>query len=472
MAKVKITGLTACYLHNEREREVYGNKDIDTSKSDENYHLVQNKGNYMDIIERKLNDRLIKKNKIRKDANLGIEMVFTSDNVFFENLTEDEEKLFFQESLKFVEEWVGKENIVSAVVHKDEITPHMHLVFTPITEDGRLSTKDFFDGKKDLTKLQDMYYLKMVEKFPHLQRGISAEITKRKHKTVEEFKRDTEFYTKNKNEIEKMLEDLKGKKINALSRVILPKQEFLEMTESIEKCLNILDTEKQKISELEDLQEEITKNTAISDNLQVEITKLQREINTLKKNETKLKNGMVQEIQEKHKELLEKNKQLIAKNNLLEVQINTYEKKKRLFQEIETKSKELQEKNKALMEKNAQLETKIGKGMNIMQLQEKEINLKNKILEEQKKYEQMLNDGVIKLRDDFFSVSPKKLEIKPKVNLKNVDELKELVFCRELVRLIDFNKIDQFTKKLAKENTEKLIRNTLNIPSKSKGLTR
>ena len=41
----------------------------------------------------------------------------------------------------------GQENIVRFTVHRDEKTPHIHCVFVPITQDGRLSAKDYVGGK-------------------------------------------------------------------------------------------------------------------------------------------------------------------------------------------------------------------------------------------------------------------------------------------------------------------------------------
>lgn len=56
-----------------------------------------------------------------------------------------------------MEEEYGKENLLYATVHMDEITPHMHYGVVPITKDGRLSAKEeeFLDNlqKKNMIKL-------------------------------------------------------------------------------------------------------------------------------------------------------------------------------------------------------------------------------------------------------------------------------------------------------------------------------
>ena len=71
--------------------------------------------------------------------------------------------------------------MISAVVHMDEKTPHMHLSFVPLTADGRLSAKNIVGNKKKLTWWQDEFWKYMVKKWPDLERGESASETGRTH---------------------------------------------------------------------------------------------------------------------------------------------------------------------------------------------------------------------------------------------------------------------------------------------------
>lgn len=63
----------------------------------------------------------------------------------------------------------------------DEKTPHMHLSFVPLTDDGRLSAKDIVGNKKKLVWWQDEFWKYMVKKYPDLERGASASETGRDH---------------------------------------------------------------------------------------------------------------------------------------------------------------------------------------------------------------------------------------------------------------------------------------------------
>ena len=73
----------------------------------------------------------------------------------------------------------------------DEKTPHLHMTFVPITEDGRLCAKEIIGNKKTLTEWQDEFWAFMVKKYPELERGESASETGRDHIPPRVFKQAT-----------------------------------------------------------------------------------------------------------------------------------------------------------------------------------------------------------------------------------------------------------------------------------------
>ena len=83
--------------------------------------------------------------------------------------------------MKFLESKQSPDTFLSAVVHMDEKTPHLHLCFVPLTADGRLSAKEIIGNKKKLVKWQDEFWEHMVKKYPDLERGESASETGRDH---------------------------------------------------------------------------------------------------------------------------------------------------------------------------------------------------------------------------------------------------------------------------------------------------
>lgn len=107
----------------------------------------------------------------RKDAVVMNSFVVGSDKTFFDKLSKMQRYMFFEDCTKFFAERYGKENIISAVVHLDETTPHMHLNLMPITSDRRLCSKQLFD-KPQLQKLQTDFYEEVGKRYG-LQRGKS-----------------------------------------------------------------------------------------------------------------------------------------------------------------------------------------------------------------------------------------------------------------------------------------------------------
>ncbi len=89
----------------------------------------------------------------------------------------------------------------------DEKTPHMHLCFVPLTEDGRLSAKDIVGNRKKLTQWQDDFWKHMVKKYPDFERGESASETGRDHIPPRVFKEMTRL-TKQKAKLEELLADV------------------------------------------------------------------------------------------------------------------------------------------------------------------------------------------------------------------------------------------------------------------------
>lgn len=70
----------------------------------------------------------------------------------------------------------------------DEATPHMHVVFVPLTPDHRLSAKEILGNRKKLIQWQDRYYEYMAARYPDLSRGESAVQTKHQHMDTQEYK--------------------------------------------------------------------------------------------------------------------------------------------------------------------------------------------------------------------------------------------------------------------------------------------
>lgn len=201
-AKYKRENLKAVYRHNERKNKNYSNKDIDKTKSYLNYALKEPEFNYEKQFD-KIREKYNLKGQIKTVSNIVCEYVITSDNDFFKRIGEDETKRYFETAYKFVSEYkdLGEQYILSAKVHYDERSPHMHLLFLPVvhTTDKKgnpiekLACSEFWKAKDSYRQLQNAFFEYMVSNGFDLKRGLPKEETNREHYTVKEYKNITNF---------------------------------------------------------------------------------------------------------------------------------------------------------------------------------------------------------------------------------------------------------------------------------------
>ena len=209
-AKYKSENLKGIYRHNERRNTNYSNKNIDKDKSYLNYSLKYPQFTYEKEFERVRKEYNLK-GQIKTVSNIVCEYIITSDKAFFETIGKDETRRYFETAYKFVCEYknLGEQYILSAKVHMDEETPHMHLVFIPVvhTKDkkgndiDKIACSEFWKAKDSYRQLQDAFYNYMVTNNFELERGNPGE---KVHLSVEDYKNITNF-----EESKTLLQDVK-----------------------------------------------------------------------------------------------------------------------------------------------------------------------------------------------------------------------------------------------------------------------
>lgn len=175
--KIKTAGGVASALqHCYRERQT---DNADATKLADNVHLT--KADNVDTAMGLLRDRLPEKR--RKDAVLMVEYMMTASPDWWETADEAKKAQFFKNSLDWLKDKYGSENVIVATIHNDETTPHLSAFVTPITNNGRLSAKEFIGNKSLMSKDQTSY----AEKVAHLglKRGIKG--SKAKHQTIQRY---------------------------------------------------------------------------------------------------------------------------------------------------------------------------------------------------------------------------------------------------------------------------------------------
>ena len=301
--KYKRENLKGIFRHNERRNKNYSNENIDKEKSYLNYSLKSPQYSYEKEFNR-IKEKYNLKGQIKTVSNIACEYIITSDHDYFERIGEEETKRYFETVYKFVAEYkeLGEQYIMSAKVHMDEQTPHMHLIFLPVVHTidkkgnsiDKLACSEFWKAKDSYRQLQNAFYEYMVKNGFDLQRGLPKEETNREHYSVEEYKKITNF-KQTKEILNNMklklpdIPDITDININRLSKkrdekiieeIIKPKDNVIQNLYQDNMNLHRqLSRQAQVIEEAEKYQKEREKIIADNEKLHNEVDNIKAEYN-------------------------------------------------------------------------------------------------------------------------------------------------------------------------------------------------
>lgn len=356
--------------HNKRDKKAYkSNPDIDITKTKNNidivplsekysqgfYNLVKDyKKEYEEKQLTTREDRRKSLDKMLDDSNSVVadELMFTSDNEFFKNMSKKDIKKWADTCMDFVYKDLGytKEQVLHATVHMDEKTPHLHCVVVPLIKkfDKRTNTKKYTISKKHymksgayISELQDKYWQRMNDKGFKLERGIKN--SDNEHISIKEFKKITR---KLDNRMEKqnylMTRDYETleEKLKTSKPTITGKEVKIDK-ETYDTLKEFMNTSKMVIRDMpknhalfEELQEYTNQYREMEQDkrhLQVEIRKLEDKNEELQKENRKLHNFlnvMLQAIKKFFNKLLhigtEKDKDNVIEEITAYHQLNYY----------------------------------------------------------------------------------------------------------------------------------------------------
>lgn len=169
--------------------------------------------------------------RARSNSVLALDTIYTASPDFFQEKTNAENDKFFQDCLKFHNEHFG--HIISAVVHYDETTPHLHVISVPLTKDNRLSARDVIGNKSKMSKTQDAFF-EQVGRGYGLERGIHMDgQEKKEHISAQEHKL-REIKQQIAREQEK-LEAIEHSEETARTRALEYKQTATELQKQVEQ---------------------------------------------------------------------------------------------------------------------------------------------------------------------------------------------------------------------------------------------
>ena len=300
--------------HNKREKKAYNsNPNIKIELSKNNIDIVPLSEKYIkgfynltkeykkEHDERMKTEREDRKRTFNQMLNksknvIADELIFTASHTFFDNMSNEDIKNWANTCMEFVYEDLGykKEQILHAIVHLDEETPHLHCVVIPLikkfdkrtnTERYTISKKQYIKDKNHLSELQDKYHTRLVNKGYDLERGIKGSDTK--HQKVKEFKKTTRYYEQKVNNLNCRLDNAINNFEDKMQttknipfdkkHIILEKETFDSMNNIIKETKNIMNFQ----PKMEQLFNEVNTFTKSHKALEKENNNLQKEIKSL-----------------------------------------------------------------------------------------------------------------------------------------------------------------------------------------------
>ncbi|MBN1987664.1 MAG: plasmid recombination protein [Prolixibacteraceae bacterium] len=302
-------------------------KNVDQDRMHLNKEYVATGGSLIKDINRRIDEGYTAKNadgslrSIRKDAVKAVGLILSGSHERMKELEKDGKlDSWARENLKFVEQMVGKENIVRFTMHRDEKTPHIHCVFVPLDKEGRLNAKQIVGNKSKLTKLQTEYG-RAMEKFG-LNRGV--ENSRMRHTTTREYYRDIEDAAKAiKIETNLVGVPRKGEEERLQEMYQVMAAEVFESKRRLQKELNIRPEWENKLIKQT---EELSKRAE-------EIINTSREVEQMKNNQVEIISKNIREKVELEKQrLIERAQAEIGK-----IQKNYKDKESMLDEMVKTK---------------------------------------------------------------------------------------------------------------------------------------
>lgn len=178
------------FAHYERSKYVPSLKSPVNTELNYNLAEIDQPMEQLDFLHKRLSEVKVHK---RKDINVMVDWIITIPQSLNDKSLKDKER-FFEEAYKFLNDRYGKENVISAYVHMDEVTPHMHYAFVPVVEDKKkggykLSAKEAVTREDLRTFHQDLS--KHMEYVFGYDIGILNEVTKEGNRSIAELKRET-----------------------------------------------------------------------------------------------------------------------------------------------------------------------------------------------------------------------------------------------------------------------------------------
>lgn len=142
------TSVVKAERHNERKNKSYSNMNVDLTQTSKNVHYKKCKNTYNEKLKEMIDDGEISLRGLKDNAKVFDEIIFDINSDYFEeNGGYEFAKVFYEKAFHFAEREMGTDNIISAVMHADELNTalsekygkpiyhyHLHVIAIPVVE--------------------------------------------------------------------------------------------------------------------------------------------------------------------------------------------------------------------------------------------------------------------------------------------------------------------------------------------------
>lgn len=182
-----------------------------------NVNLIQS-DNWMQDIQDEINQAGA---KTRSNSVIALDAIYTASGDFFKDKSTEECNQYFRDCLQFHQRKFG--HVVSAVIHYDETTPHLHILSVPLTQDGRLSAREIVGNRANLSRMQTEFF-EQVGKEYGLERGVQMDGQEKKKRITAQEWQLRQVKKEKSRELEE-LEAIKHSKTTARERATKAKEQ-------------------------------------------------------------------------------------------------------------------------------------------------------------------------------------------------------------------------------------------------------
>lgn len=233
--------------------------------------------------------------KTRSNSVVALDAIYTASGEFFKGKSNEECNQYFRDCLEFHQRKFG--HIISAVIHYDETTPHMHILSVPLTQDGRLSAREIIGNRANLSRMQTEFFERVGRGYG-LERGMQMDGQEKKKRITAQEHKLREVTAEKQKQLEE-LEAIKHSKQSARERATRVREQA-EQQQAENRTLKVVESEIRDNIERE--QEKAKQLAEMNQKARQELKEVKKQLEVYKPYLTKAEQRELQEMLEREQD--------------------------------------------------------------------------------------------------------------------------------------------------------------------------